>query len=91
MLGGGTYWLWRAVNEHGEVLDVLLQRTRCKNAAKRYLQRLLDEQDVPEQIVTDTPFGAQAGSGAMARPSARRPSWDVCCTSRSRRPSARTT
>jgi len=53
MLGGVTHWLWRAVNEHGEVLDVLLQKTRCKDAAKRCLQRLLDEQDVPEQIVTD--------------------------------------
>ncbi len=53
VLGGVTHWLWRAINEHGEVLDVLLQRTRCKKAAKRCLQRLLDEQDIPEQIVTD--------------------------------------
>jgi putative transposase len=53
MMGGVVRWLWRAVNEHGEVLDVLLQRTRCKKAAKRCLQRLLDEQDIPEQIVTD--------------------------------------
>ncbi len=35
------------------MLDVLLQRTRCKKAAKRCLQRLLDEQNIPEQIVTD--------------------------------------
>ena len=53
VLGGVRHWLWRAINEHGEVLDVLLQRTRCKKAAKRCLQRLLDEQDVPEQVVTD--------------------------------------
>ena len=53
VLGGVTHWLWRAVNEHGEVLDVLLQRTRCKEAAKRCLQRLLDEQGIPERIVTD--------------------------------------
>ncbi len=53
VLGGITHWLWRAVNEHGEVLDVLLQKTRCKGAAKRCLQRLLDEQDIPEEIVTD--------------------------------------
>ena len=45
--------LWRAINEYGEVLDVLLQRTRCKKAAKRCLQRLLDEQDIPERVVTD--------------------------------------
>ncbi len=53
VLGGVVHWLWRAINEHGEVLDVLLQKTRCKDAAKRCLQRLLDEQDVPKQIVTD--------------------------------------
>ena len=53
VLGGVVHWLWRAINEHGEVLDVLLQRTRCKQAAKRCLQRLLDEQDIPEQVVTD--------------------------------------
>ena len=53
VMGGVVHWLWRAINEHGEVLDALLQRTRCKKAAKRCLQRLLDEQDIPEQIVTD--------------------------------------
>ena len=53
MMGGVVHWLWRAVNEHGDVLDVLLQKTRCKEAARRCLQRLLDEQDIPEQIVTD--------------------------------------
>lgn len=53
VMGGVTHWLWRAINEYGEVLDVLLQKTRCKGVAKRCLQRLLDEQEVPEQIVTD--------------------------------------
>lgn len=53
VLGGVTHWLWRALDERGEVLDVLLQKTRCKEAAKRCLQRLLDEQDIPEEIVTD--------------------------------------
>ncbi len=53
VLGGVVHWLWRAIDEHGEVLDVLLQKTCCKKAAKRCLQRLLDEQDIPERIVTD--------------------------------------
>ncbi len=53
VMGGVVHWLWRAVNEHGEVLDVLLQKTRCKKAAKRCLQRLLDEQGIPEQVITD--------------------------------------
>ncbi len=28
VLGGVTHWLWRAVNEYGDVLDVLLQENR---------------------------------------------------------------
>ena len=53
VMGGVTHWLWRAVNGYGDVLDVLLQKTRCKQAARRCLQRLLDEQEIPEQVVTD--------------------------------------
>jgi putative transposase len=53
MLGGVVHWLWRAVNKHGEVLDVLLQKTRSKKAAKRLLRRLLDGQDIPECILSD--------------------------------------
>ena len=28
VVGGVVHWLWRAVNEHGDVLDVLLQEHR---------------------------------------------------------------
>jgi hypothetical protein len=31
------YWLWRAVDQTGIVLDVLVQRRRDKQAAKRLL------------------------------------------------------
>ena len=47
------HWLWRAVNEHGFVLEVLLQRHRDTEAAKTFLTRLLGEYDVPEVIHTD--------------------------------------
>lgn len=40
VLGRVTQWLWRAVNEHGEVLDVLLQENRDTGAAKRFFRRL---------------------------------------------------
>ena len=53
VVGGVVHWLWRAVNEHGDVLDVLLQKGRDTRAAKRFFRRLLDEQDVPERVVTD--------------------------------------
>ncbi len=50
---GVRHWLWRAVDEHGFVLDILLQRYRDTDAAKTFLTRLLGEYDVPEVIHTD--------------------------------------
>ena len=50
---GIRHWLWRAVDEHGFVLDILLQRHRDTEAAKTFLTRLLGEYDVPEVIHTD--------------------------------------
>lgn len=50
---GVVRWLWRAVNEHGDVLDVLLQEHRDTGAAKRFFQRLIDDNELPERIVTD--------------------------------------
>ena len=50
---GVRHWLWRAVDEHGFVLDILLQRHRDTEAAKTFLTRLLGAYDVPEVIHTD--------------------------------------
>ena len=50
---GVGHWLWRAVDEHGFVLDIFLQRHRDTEAAKTFLTRLLGEYDVPEVIYTD--------------------------------------
>ncbi len=53
VINGTVHWLWRAVNEHGDSLDVLLQKHRDTGAAKRFFRRLIDEQELPERIVTD--------------------------------------
>ena len=42
---GVLHWLWRAVDEHGFVLDILLQRHRDTVAAKAFPTRLLAEHD----------------------------------------------
>jgi putative transposase len=52
-LCGEPYLLWRAVNEHGAELDVLLQKRRDKAAAKRFFRRVLRSNPVPRRIVTD--------------------------------------
>jgi putative transposase len=58
-VGGVRHWLWRAVDEHGVVLDVLLQRCRDTEAARTFLARLLSEFHVPETICTDSPVTGQ--------------------------------
>jgi putative transposase len=49
------YWLWRAVDQHGAVLDILVQSRRDQHAAERFLHRVLDAEDgvEPRVIVTD--------------------------------------
>jgi putative transposase len=49
------YWLWRAVDQDGTVLDILLQGRRDQHAAERFLHRVLDGEHgiQPRVIVTD--------------------------------------
>ena len=62
---GVRHWLWRAVDEHVFVLDILLQRHRDTEAAKTFLTRLLREYDVPEVIHTDQLRGCAAAIRGM--------------------------
>jgi putative transposase len=52
-LRGEPYQLWRAVDEHGAELDVLVQKRRDKAAAKRFFRKVLRSNPVPRKIVTD--------------------------------------
>ena len=51
---GKLHYLWRAVDQDGNVLDILVQSYRNAKAAKRFFQRLLQGlRYVPRVIVTD--------------------------------------
>ncbi len=53
-IAGVTHWLWRAVDQRGVVLDVLVQSRRDKQAAKRLLRKLLKRQGrAPRVMITD--------------------------------------
>jgi putative transposase len=53
-INGTIHYLWRAVDQHGNVLDVLLQPRRNAVAAKRFFRRLLKGlRYVPRVLVTD--------------------------------------
>jgi len=48
------YFLWRAVDQDGDVVDVLLQHRRDGKAAKRFFKRLLRaSSSEPRRFVTD--------------------------------------
>jgi putative transposase len=54
MIAGTQFWLWRAVDDEGEVLDLLVQRRRDKTAAVRLMRKLLKKQGfAPDVLVTD--------------------------------------
>lgn len=54
VIRGEHYWLWRAVDNEGEVLDFLVQRRRNAKAARRLMKKLLKKQGLaPTRIVTD--------------------------------------
>ena len=53
-INGKQHYLWRAVDQDGEVVDVFLQAKRDGAAAKRFFKRLLKSHgDEPRKIVTD--------------------------------------
>src|SRR5208337_4291768 len=48
------FWLWREVDDEGEVLDLLVQRRRDKAAAVKLMRKLLKKQGfAPDVLVTD--------------------------------------
>jgi putative transposase len=54
MISGERHYLWRAVDQDGHVLDILVQRRRDKYAAKTCFRKLLKGcQYVPRVIITD--------------------------------------
>ncbi len=71
-VGGKRMWLWRAVDDEGEVLDVLLQKRRNKGAALKLLRKLLKNQGRPESIVTDGLASYRAAMKALGGGRVRR-------------------
>ena len=51
---GQLHCLWRAVDQDGDVLDILVQSRRDKKAAKKFFRKLLNGlRYVPRLIITD--------------------------------------
>src|SRR3954453_13913055 len=53
-IAGRKHWLWRAVDQNGLVLDILVQSRRDYKAAKRLLRKLLKKQGIALRVmITD--------------------------------------
>ena len=53
-INGRVHYLWRAVDQDGDVLDILVQSRRDKKAAKKFFRKLLKGlRYVPRVIITD--------------------------------------
>ncbi|MBE9554307.1 MAG: IS6 family transposase [Proteobacteria bacterium] len=46
LIRGERYWLWRAVDNEGEVLDFLVKRRRNARVTKKLMTKLLKEQGI---------------------------------------------
>ena len=53
LIGCRQFWLWRAVDDEGEVPDLLVQRRRYARAAVRLMRKLLKKQGFAALLVTD--------------------------------------
>ena len=52
-IGGEPHWLWRAVDNRGDVLEILVQKRRNARAARRFLRELMRRWGQLRVVVTD--------------------------------------
>jgi putative transposase len=65
---GQQYYLWRAVDTEGNVLDILMRRYRDTKAAKRFFRKLLKKQGfTPRVLVTDKLKSYEAAKKQMLK------------------------
>ena len=73
-IGRRRMYLWRVVDDEGEVLDVLVQKRRNKHAALKLLRKLLRNQGIhPETITADKLASYRAAVRDLGLSSRHRP------------------
>ena len=66
-MNGKAHWLWRAVDANGDVLDILIQPRRNKDAAKRFFLKLFRRWGMLRVLLTDK-LGSYAAAKAEIAP-----------------------
>src|SRR3954464_4190004 len=67
-IAGKKHGLWRAVDQDGIVLDILVQSRRDKQAAKRLLRRLLRRQGQPPRVLITDKLASYPAAKKELRP-----------------------
>jgi putative transposase len=68
-IAGRKHWLWRAVDQHGVVLDILIQGRRNAKAAKRLLRKLLKKQGMAPRVMITDKLASYAAAKRTVMPS----------------------
>ena len=53
LIRGKKHWLWRAVDQQGNSLEILVQSRRNTQAAKRFMRKLMKQYGMPRVMITD--------------------------------------
>ena len=57
-INGNLQYLWRAVDQYGEVLDILVQSRRNRQAARKFFRKLLKGQRYAPQVIVTGKLGS---------------------------------
>ena len=68
-IAGTKHWLWRAVDQDGFVLDVLVQSRRNAKAARRLMRKLLKGQGLAPRVMITDKLASYAVAGTEMMPS----------------------
>ena len=68
-IAGVKHWLWRAVDQNGTVLDILVQSRRDTQAAKRLLRKLLKKQARPPRVMITNKLASRGAAKQEVTPS----------------------
>src|SRR6266545_155733 len=68
-INGKHHYLWRAVDQHGNVLDILVQSRRNKGAAKKFFRKLLKGCQYVPRVLRGDKLGSYAAAKKEVLPS----------------------
>ncbi len=68
-ISGVKHWLWRAVDQTGMVLDILVQSRRDTRAAERLLRKLLTKQTRPPRVMITDKLASYGAAKCRVMPS----------------------